>query len=94
MDLIKETFLIAAMDGKEQHMGSFGNMKGEKAMSKIIPLLTGSWITFCTMVGDYDGAMAILAVYLLLVVLDPLNKKGYDRRKQSHPNKKSLQKEV
>lgn len=76
MDLIKETFLIAAMDGKEQHMGSFGNMKGEKVMSKIIPLLMGSWITFCTMVGDYDGAMAILAVYLLLVVLDPLNKKG------------------
>ena len=67
MDLIKEAFLIAAMDGKEQHMGSFGNMKGEKVMSKIIPLLMGSWITFCTMVGDYGGAAFLLFFYLLML---------------------------
>ena len=67
MDLIKEAFLIAAMDGKEQHMGSFGNMKGEKVMSKIIPLLMGSWITFCTMVGDYDGAVFLLFFYSLML---------------------------
>lgn len=67
MDLIKEAFLIAAMDGKEQHMGSFGNMKGEKVMSKIIPLLMGSWITFCTMVGDYGGAVFLLFFYSLML---------------------------
>ena len=76
MDLIKETFLIAAMDSKEQHMGSFGNMKEEDTMSKVIAFLIGAWCCYCTMIGSYDGAMAILAVYLLLVVLDPLNKKG------------------
>lgn len=45
-------------------------------MNKLIPLTIGAWIMYCTMVGSYDGAMAILAIYLLLVVIDPLNKKG------------------
>ena len=45
-------------------------------MSKLIALIIGAWIMYCSMIGSYDGAMAILAVYLLLVVLDPLNKKG------------------
>lgn len=52
-------------------------------------LTAGSWCSYCAMVGDYDGAMAILVIYGILAI-----KKGYDRRKQSHPNKKSLQKEV
>ena len=52
-------------------------------------MLVGAWITYCAMVGDYDGAMAILVIYGILAI-----KKGYDRRKQSHPNKKTLQKEV
>lgn len=58
-------------------------------MSKAIALVIGAWSMYCTMVGDYDGAMAILVIYGILAI-----KKGYDRRKQSHPNKKSLQKEV
>lgn len=41
-------------------------------MSKLIALIVGAWIMYCSMIGSYDGAMAILAV----VVLDPLNKKG------------------
>lgn len=45
-------------------------------MNRIIALIIGAWIMYCSMIGSYDGAMAILAVYLLLVVLDPLNKKG------------------
>lgn len=45
-------------------------------MSKLVPLIIGGWVMYCTMVGSYDGAMAILAIYLLLVVIDPLNKKG------------------
>lgn len=57
--------------------------------SKLTAMLIGAWITYCAMVGDYDGAMAILVIYGILAI-----KKGYDRRKQSHPNKKSLQKEV
>lgn len=45
-------------------------------MSKLIALIVGAWIMYCSMIGSYDGAMTILAFYLLLVVLDPLNKKG------------------
>ena len=45
-------------------------------MNRIIALIIGAWIMYCSMIGSYDGAMAILAFYLLLVVLDPLNKKG------------------
>ena len=48
-------------------------------MSKIISLLMGSWITYCAMIGSYDGAVAILAIYILAVVLDPFelkHKKG------------------
>ena len=58
-------------------------------MSKAIALVIGAWSMYCTMVGDYDGAMAILVIYGILAI-----KKGYDRRKQSHLNRKSLQKEV
>ena len=36
-------------------------------MSKIIPLLMGSWITFCTMVGAYDGAVFLLFFYSLML---------------------------
>ena len=48
-------------------------------MSKVIAFITGSWITYCAMVGHYDGAVAILAIYILAVVLDPFelkHKKG------------------
>ena len=62
---------------------------GVKKMSKAIAFIAGSWCSYCAMVGVYDGAMAILDIYGILAI-----KKGYDRRKQSHPNKKSLQKEV
>ena len=58
-------------------------------MSKAIAFIAGSWCSYCAMVGDYDGAMAILVIYGILAM-----KKGHDRRKQSYPNKKPLQKEV
>ena len=45
-------------------------------MNRIIALIIGAWSMYCSMIGSYDGAITILAVYLLLVVLDPLNKKG------------------
>lgn len=48
-------------------------------MNRIIPLTIGAWIMYCSMVGSYDGAIAILSVYLLLVFIDPFytrNKKG------------------
>ena len=67
MDLIKAIFLIVAMVDKKRRMVLFGNTKGEKVMSKIIPLLMGSWITFCTMVGAYDGAVFLLFFYSLML---------------------------
>lgn len=67
MDLIKAIFLVVAMVDKKRRMVLFGNMKGEKVMSKIITLLMGSWITFCTMVGAYDGAVFLLFFYLLML---------------------------
>lgn len=48
-------------------------------MSKLIALIVGAWIMYCSMIGSYDGAMAILSIYLLLVFIDPLytrSKKG------------------
>lgn len=54
-------------------------------MSKAIAFIAGSWCSYCAMVGDYDGAMAILVIYGILAI-----KKGYDRRKQSHPEINTL----
>lgn len=48
-------------------------------MSKAIAFIMGSWITYCAMIHSYDGAVAILALYILAVVLDPFelkHKKG------------------
>lgn len=44
-------------------------------MSKAIAFLIGVWCCYCTMIGSYDGAVAILALYILAVVLDPLELK-------------------
>lgn len=46
-------------------------------MSKIISLLMGSWITYCTMIGSYGGAIVLLIAFVL-IAFDPLNpnKKG------------------
>jgi hypothetical protein len=33
-------------------------------MSKIISLLMGSWITYCFMIHSYDGAIALLVIYI------------------------------
>ena len=54
-------------------------LKEGDVMNRIIPLTIGAWIMYCSMVGSYDGAIAILSVYLLLVFIDPFytrNKKG------------------
>lgn len=48
-------------------------------MSKVIALIVGAWAMYCSMIGSYDGAVAILALYILAVVLDPFelkHKKG------------------
>ena len=48
-------------------------------MSKVIALIVGAWVMYCSMIGSYDGAVAILALYILAVVLDPFelkHKKG------------------
>ena len=44
-------------------------------MSKVIALIVGAWVMYCSMIGHYDGAVAILAVYILAVVLDPFELK-------------------
>ena len=41
--------------------------------SKLLAMLIGAWITYCSMIGSYDGAVAILTVYLLTAWLDPFN---------------------
>lgn len=38
-------------------------------MSKVIAFIMGSWCCYCSMIGSYDGAVAILVIYA--VVLDP-----------------------
>lgn len=46
-------------------------------MSKVIALIVGAWAMYCSMIGSYDGAVAILVIYA--VVLDPFelqHKKG------------------
>ncbi|PWT42065.1 hypothetical protein DKZ34_00865 [Limosilactobacillus reuteri] len=48
-------------------MALFGNTKGERVMSKIISLLMGNWITYCTMIGSYDGAVFLLFFYSLML---------------------------
>lgn len=37
-------------------------------MSKAIAFIAGSWCSYCAMVGDYDGAMAILVIYGILAI--------------------------
>ncbi|MEE6637530.1 hypothetical protein [Limosilactobacillus pontis] len=44
-------------------------------MSKAIAFIIGSWCCYCFMIHSYDGAIAILALYILAVVLDPLELK-------------------
>lgn len=33
-------------------------------MSKVIAMIWGAWIMYCTMVGSYDGAIALLIIYI------------------------------
>lgn len=40
-------------------------------MSRAIAMVMGAWVMYCTMIGSYDGAVAILAIYILTIVLDP-----------------------
>lgn len=35
--------------------------------SKLTAMLIGAWITFCTMVGAYDGAVFLLFFYSLML---------------------------
>lgn len=40
-------------------------------MSRAIAMAMGAWVMYCTMIGSYDGAVAILAIYILTIALDP-----------------------
>lgn len=46
-------------------------------MSKVIALIMGAWIMYCSMIGSYGGAIVLLLAYVL-IAFDPLNpnKKG------------------
>lgn len=33
-------------------------------MSKAIAMIWGAWIMYCTMIGSYDGAIALLIIYI------------------------------
>ena len=39
--------------------------------SRLIAFSIGMWCCYCFMIHSYDGAVAILAIYILTVVLDP-----------------------
>lgn len=41
-------------------------------MSKVIALIMGAWIMYCTMIGSYGGAIVLLLAYVL-IAFDPLN---------------------
>lgn len=49
-------------------------------MSKLIAMVIGAWVMYCSMIGSCDGAITILTVYLLTLWIDPFylrrNKKG------------------
>lgn len=40
-------------------------------MSKAISFLVGAWCCYCAMIGSYDGATALLLIYVL-IAFDPL----------------------
>lgn len=44
-------------------------------MSKLIALIIGAWVMYCSMIGSYDGAIVILALYILAIVLNPFDLK-------------------
>ena len=47
--------------------------------SRLIAFAIGMWCCYCFMIHSYDGVVAILALYILAVVLDPFelqHKKG------------------
>ena len=33
-------------------------------MSKTTAMIWGAWIMYCTMIGSYDGAIALLIIYI------------------------------
>ena len=35
--------------------------------SKFVAMLVGAWVAYCTVTGDYDGAVFLLFFYLLMV---------------------------
>lgn len=41
-------------------------------MSKVIALIMGAWIMYCSMIGSYGGAIVLLIAFVL-IAFDPLN---------------------
>lgn len=40
-------------------------------MSRVIALIVGAWVMYCSMIGSYDGAISLLVIYVSTVVIDP-----------------------
>lgn len=53
-------------------------------MSKAIAMIWGAWIMYCTMIGSYDGAIALLAIY----VFNPIKIDWHDLFTINFDNKK------
>lgn len=53
-------------------------------MSRVIPLVIGAWIMYCAMIGSYDGAIALLAIY----VFNPIKIDWHDLFTIKFDNKK------
>lgn len=41
-------------------------------MSRVIALIIGAWVMYCSMIGSYGGAIALLLIYIV-IAFDPLN---------------------
>lgn len=49
-----------------------------KNVSKAISFVVGAWTCYCAMIGSYDGAVALLFIYVLIAFdpFEPHSKKG------------------
>lgn len=43
--------------------------------SRLIAFAIGMWCCYCFMIHSYDGAIVILALYILAIVLNPFDLK-------------------
>lgn len=62
-------------------------------MSKAISFVIGAWTCYCAMIGSYDGAVALLFIYVL-IAFDPFephkSKKGTTAANSGAQKQKSI----